>query len=123
VSLAKSYAKNGTIKKAGGIASRGKKHDTFEGAGKNVRADNIYRTMTMQTRAAKKSGNVNTYYKELTTAPNKRRAYFGFTKALKIAKKKNLVSSDNYKELKVDSAGYPKWSVPKKDLINSLESA
>lgn len=121
-SLAKSYAKNGTIKKQG-IGTRGGRHDSFEGAGKNVRADNIYRTITMQTTASKRSGNVNSYYKELETVKKKHRALFGFNKALKIAKGKKLVSSDNYRELKLDSSGKPKWTVPKKDVINSLESA
>lgn len=120
-STARDYAKNGTVIKQG---KWGGKQNTFEATGNNIRANNIYRAITQQTTAAKRSGNVNAYFKSLSTDPSRRQANFALNKALKIAKKKKLLLSDSVKDLKLNSTGRPKWTAPNKnDVINILETA
>jgi hypothetical protein len=120
-STARDYAKNGTVIKQG---KWGGKQNTFEATGNNIRANNIYRAITQQTTAAKRSGNAKAYFKSLSTDPSRRQANFALNKALKIAKSKKLLPSDNVNDLKLNSSGRPVWTAPNKnDVINILETA
>ena len=118
-SAAKDYDKNGNVAKQG---KWGGKQGTFSETAANIKANNIYRAITMQTTAAVRSGNKANYFKEIKSDPSRRQAAFATQKALSMLKKLNLVDTDDITKLKLDSTGRPKWtSGSKANTIKELE--
>lgn len=107
-SLAKDYSKTGEVIKQG---KWGGSHKTFEESGANIKANNIYRALTLQTVAAQKSGNVKEYFKKANADPSRRQAMFATAKSLQLLKKMNLIDTDDVTKLKLDHTGRPKWTL------------
>jgi hypothetical protein len=121
-SMAKTYKKNGELAKTG---KWGGSSNSFDGTGANITANNLYRALTLQTVASKKSGNAKTYYKTLNSTPSRKQAAFATQKSANILYKKGYISSNDLTKIKLDSSGRPVWSngLSKNDVIKGLESS
>lgn len=120
-SAARVYKKDGSVAKQG---KWGGTQSTFEATGTNIKANNMYRALTLQTTAAKRSGNVAQYYKTLASTPSRKQAFFATQKAATKLYKMKLLPSDNLAKLKLDKSGRPVWATGsnKKDLITKIEN-
>lgn len=120
-SAARVYKKDGSVAKQG---KWGGTQSTFTATGTNIKANNMYRALTLQTTAAKRSGNPANYYKTLANTPSRKQAYFATQKAATQLYKMKLLPSDNLAKMKLDKTGRPVWSTGsnKKDLISKIES-
>jgi hypothetical protein len=119
-SAAKVYDKSGNVAKQG---KWGGGASTFEATGANIRANNMYRALTLQTCAAKKSGNVKEYFKQAMKNPSRRQSMFATQKALRLLKKMKLIDTDDVMSLKLNSTGRPVWTLGSKDAtIKALEA-
>ena len=120
-SAARVYKKDGSVAKQG---KWGGTQSTFAATGANIKANNLYRAVTLQTTAASRSGNPAKYYDELSKTPSRKQAWFATQKAATQLYKMKLLPSDNLRKLKLGKSGRPLWSTgsDKKQLISSIEN-
>ncbi len=121
-SAARVYKSNGEVAKQG---KWGGTQPTFEGTGANIKANNVYRALTLQTTAAFRSGNTKEYFKQGRLDPGRAQATFAMQKAIDIMHKMKLIDTNDITKMKFDKTGRPVWSnkMSKTDVIKKLEAS
>ena len=123
-SAAKTYKANGDVAQTG---KWGGGHKTFEASGANIKANNLYRALTIQTTAAARSGNPKEYWQKAKSDPSRASSLAAVDKALKLLHGMNLVKTTDVTKLALGPTGRPKWGsdgkVSKSDLIKRLEAS